>query len=75
MGVPTSEVGYTSAMPRSEDHEVHKDTSILPNVRGATTSIPVLILKSYRIKFWSVQDMEGEESALLALSIAHSLVC
>jgi len=22
MGVPTSEVGYTSAMPRREDHEV-----------------------------------------------------
>jgi len=25
MGVPTSEVGYTSVMPRREDHEVHKD--------------------------------------------------
>jgi len=25
MGFPTSEVGYTSAMPRREDHEVHKD--------------------------------------------------
>jgi len=25
MGVPTSEVGYTAAMPRREDHEVHKD--------------------------------------------------
>jgi len=25
MGVPNSEVGYTSAMPRREDHEVHKD--------------------------------------------------
>jgi len=25
MGVPTSEVGYTSAMPRREDHEVHND--------------------------------------------------
>jgi len=25
MGVPTSEVGYTSAMPRREGHEVHKD--------------------------------------------------
>jgi len=23
MGVPTSEVGYTPAMPRREDHEVH----------------------------------------------------
>jgi len=25
MGVSTSEVGYTSAMPRREDHGVHKD--------------------------------------------------
>jgi len=25
MGVPTSEVSYTSATPRREDHEVHKD--------------------------------------------------
>jgi len=25
MGIPTSEVGYTSVMPRREDHEVHKD--------------------------------------------------
>jgi len=24
MGVPYSEVGYTPAMPRREDHEVHK---------------------------------------------------
>jgi hypothetical protein len=25
MGIPTSEVGYTPAMPRREHHEVHKD--------------------------------------------------
>jgi len=25
MGVPTSEVGYTFAMPRREDHEVRKE--------------------------------------------------
>jgi len=25
MGIPTSEVGYTPAMPRWEDHEAHKD--------------------------------------------------
>ena len=24
MGAPASEVGYTPAMPRREDHEVHK---------------------------------------------------
>jgi len=28
MGVPTSEVGYTSAMPRREDHEVQKRTCV-----------------------------------------------
>jgi len=28
MGAPTSEVGYTPAMPRREDHEVHKDKKI-----------------------------------------------
>jgi hypothetical protein len=26
MAVPTSKVGYTLAMPRREDHEVHKRT-------------------------------------------------
>ena len=26
MGVPISDVGYTPAMPRMEDHEVHKRT-------------------------------------------------
>jgi len=25
MGIPELEVGYTSDMPRREDHEVHKD--------------------------------------------------
>jgi hypothetical protein len=25
MGVPTSEVGYTTAMLRRKDHKVHKD--------------------------------------------------
>jgi hypothetical protein len=25
MGFPNSEVGYTAAMPRREDHEAHKD--------------------------------------------------
>jgi len=25
MGLPGSAVGYTAAMPRREDHEVHKD--------------------------------------------------
>jgi len=33
MGVPTSEVGYTSAMPRREDHEVHNDMGALGKKR------------------------------------------
>ena len=32
MGVPTSEVGYTSAMPRREDHAVHKGLFIWMSV-------------------------------------------
>jgi len=34
MGVPTSEVGYTPAMPRREDHEVHKDMRGIGQKKG-----------------------------------------
>jgi len=40
MGVPTSEVGYTSAMPRREDHEVHKD------MWGALGENPIMKIKN-----------------------------
>jgi len=36
MGVPTSEVGYTPAMPRKEDHEVHKGHVVALGGEGGT---------------------------------------
>ena len=48
MGVPTSEVGYTAAMPRREDHEVHKDmwwhwttTTLFSNLVTLHTYLPM----------------------------------
>jgi len=39
MGVATSEVSYTSAMPRKEDHEVHKYMWGLGGGRGEFTAL------------------------------------
>jgi hypothetical protein len=36
MGVPASEVGYTPAMPRREDHEVHKEHVVKLNKKKKT---------------------------------------
>jgi len=48
MGVPTSEVGYTPAMPRREDHEVHKEHVVALKKKYLSTChteyISVLIL-------------------------------
>jgi hypothetical protein len=52
MGVPTSEVGYTAAMPRREDHEVHKDMwwhwtkkkKIVPKHKSRTSSLRSILL-------------------------------
>ena len=41
MGVPTSAVGYTAAMPRREDHEVHRTCGGIgakKNITDTTTS-------------------------------------
>ena len=46
MGVPASEVGYTPAVPRREDHEVHKGHVVALVCRGGggesemTTGLP-----------------------------------
>jgi len=43
---PTLEVGYTSAMPRREDHEVHKDMwGIWGGGGGGVTSSEVYLNK------------------------------
>ena len=39
MGVPTSEVGYTPAMPRREDHVVHRGHVV---ALGGGGDIPLL---------------------------------
>ena len=43
MGVPTSEAGYTPALPRREDHEVHKEHVVgeKKNTMGAVQMIVV----------------------------------
>jgi len=43
MGVLTSEVVYTTAMPRREDHEVHKD---MWGMGGGTILMPVEVMSS-----------------------------
>jgi len=40
MGFPTSEVGYTPAMPRREDHEVHKLMGFPTSEVGYTPAMP-----------------------------------
>jgi hypothetical protein len=54
MGVPTSEVGYTSAMPRREDHEVHKEHVVA--LGGKTSFSPKLgtLLETRRHCAWFV---------------------
>jgi len=48
MGVPISEVGYTPAMPRREDHEVHKDMWDIgpspPQKKNSTGGMDVCLL-------------------------------
>jgi len=46
MGVPTSEVGSTSAMPRREDQKVHKDMwGIGPKKKKIYISIYTIVHK------------------------------
>jgi len=48
MGVPTSEVGYTPAMPRREDHEVHKGHVVA--LGGKKYSIGIYLYQARRSK-------------------------
>jgi len=49
MGVPSSEVGYTPAMPRREDHEVHKDMWWLLEGVGGILSLRRIKMSAYAI--------------------------
>jgi len=57
-GVPTSEVGYTSAMPRRDDHEVHKD------MWGHSGGGMVSLMSFEILKIWSIIC-----STLMALAV------
>jgi hypothetical protein len=53
MGVPTSEVGYTSATTGGRDHKVHKKERERENLQGKhdltlICSIVVMIIASYQ---------------------------
>jgi len=57
MGVPTSDISYTPAMPRREDHEVHKDMWwqwIYIYISIATTC-PLYIYKTWKYVLPNVQ--------------------
>ena len=71
MGVPNSEVGYASAMPRREDHEVHKRTcggiggkkNVYINLKNEDfshththTHIYIYIYIKLETKFWRSED-------------------
>jgi len=69
MGVPTSEVGYTPAMPRREDNEVHKGhvvalgkkNILYSNILSLRSALSVGKINSFRI---SKQEVYGLDSGL-----------
>jgi len=65
MGVPTSEVGFTPAMPRREDHEVHKDMS---GDRGGA-----FILKSETVETWIMASENGRNIATSEFSLNFTI--
>jgi len=55
MGVPTSEVGYISGMPRREDHKVHKDMwGHSGEKKPSRRTVFVLILLFRLVKFRNI---------------------
>jgi len=66
MGVPTSEVGYTPAMPRREDHEVHKGHVVALDPK----KIYLLWKTVYRILFIFSHFIHGFYVIITCLGIA-----
>jgi len=54
MGVPTSEVSYTPAMPKREDHEVHKRTCGGIGGKKRGIDVPGVVEYSFVLKITSV---------------------
>ena len=69
MGIPTSEVGYTSAMPRREDHEVHKKR--LPSQLCMKVTSYVLIRNQKHFKFFQNMFAHNSEYKHLLNKGAH----
>jgi hypothetical protein len=44
MGVPNSEVGYTPAMPRREDHEVHNENVVALGQKKSFLTVHLIIM-------------------------------
>ena len=49
MGVPTSEVGYTPAMPRREYHEVHKGHVVALKKKNHSQLPPTWLIRRYYV--------------------------
>ena len=58
MGVPTSEVGYTPAMPRREDHEVHKG-HVVALGGGELNSLPNKTATFLTVELPYLKDLTG----------------
>ena len=64
MGVPTSEVGYTSAMPRREDHEVHK------RICGGIGEKKSSVIRTTV----GIRMLQNDRNMLLHLNVAENIV-
>jgi len=60
MGVPTSEVGYTPAMPRREDHEVHKGHVVALEKKPIWGEVRILLKYNWCEKILSTPSFGGE---------------
>ena len=79
MGVPTSEVGYTPAMPEREDHEVHKEHVVALDKKKSLKIKRTLLHFDQRITnqvsmgceefIFSIKQSSGNEIASKALSM------
>ena len=66
MGVPTSEVGYTPAMPTREDYEVHKGHVVGEKKKGTVTA---------RKGFWKSLSLQRFPFYFYTAAEAYSRLC
>ena len=68
MGVPNSDIGYTSAMRRREDHEVHKD--MWGHWEEGGTFIFCLIIVFLILSFLEIRAERRQKSISVEFSFA-----